>query len=295
MARATNRAGRLGAEACRGRKLGFHDRRATAFNTPHYFLKGVGGHARRLRPRPQRPCDMAIRERGETGRHGGGARRPAPVAELLSRWQATGDHDTFGALYQAIYPTVMSMARAELRRHGCLSPASVDEVLSLVLEHVRRLHAASPTERSVAVFAARQSAQGDPGERYVVWLTRARSRDVLRRDRRRSRRLVTFSALRQGRDVSTSRANGFTTAESATSVADGDPSRLRIVRLALEGLDAQSRQVVEWTLAGRPRHEIAQALGVCAGTVCRRLQRSIERLRGCCEPAVAPRRRRSAR
>ncbi|MCE9632411.1 MAG: helix-turn-helix domain-containing protein [Planctomycetia bacterium] len=210
------------------------------------------------------------------------------ISELLIEWQSIGDPHDFESLVGAIRPIIETQAAAILRRSGFRSSAAVDDVVSLVLDHLRRLHPAQDLETPVTPFAPRSKHGDDDGRRYVLWLTRGRACDVLRRERRRVRRSPTFTDLlvRQRRDLAQQVSTlgilaPAVAVQRGDKTADGGPTAKQIssFRSLIHSLPYDDRRVVEMLLAGRPQKVIAESLGISAGTVSRRKVHALAKLR----------------
>lgn len=201
------------------------------------------------------------------------------LERLLLSWQRTADAECFRALITAVAPLIERIAGTMLRRHGIHDPAAADEVLSLVLDHLRRLPGVLRGDRAVAPFAPPprelQPCASDPGEAYITWLVRDRAHDVARARRRQACHAKLFSQL--DRDDSASLEH------SATDRAAADAQSLEDLcgrlRDAVTQLPPRERSVIELLLAGRSQTSIADALRVCEGTISRLRSRAIAALR----------------
>jgi RNA polymerase sigma factor (sigma-70 family) len=186
--------------------------------------------------------------------HGDGNGGPT---RLLLRWQQSGDHGDFAALWDVAARLTMQTVKQVFRRASCRDTASMDEAVALVMDHLRRLPSGKVTP-----FKAAGS-----GAAYLTWLAGRRAADVLRLRRLRARRLQRLAdAL-----------------PLITAVADGETERDAQNRRALEDcirqLDERSRLVLEAYLRGEPQARAAKAIGVAEGTVTRIRQRAIAELR----------------
>ena len=196
------------------------------------------------------------------------------ITQLLNDWQRDGDHDVFAMLVNIARPTIDAMAVAVLGRAGCRSKAVVDEVTSLVLDHLRRLPGVSGADKPVARFISGTDADHQAGTRYVVWLTQVRARDNLRARRRRARRSPTAHEVRpsHGRPLPAGDGRQQTAAHNAVERHD-------LLCDAVDGLDADGRVLIGMLLAGMTQTAIAASLDVCEGTVSRRRIVAIKRLK----------------
>lgn len=202
-----------------------------------------------------------------------------PLEALLLAWQETADQQCFSGLVKTVAPLAQRIAGWALRRHGIPDPIAADEVLSLVLDHLRRLPGSQRGERTVAAFSPPPSHQrhsaDDPGTAYVLRLTRDRAHDVARSRRRQARHTVLFSQLDRTGVVRLER--------SATARADIDTQALEVqcgrLRDAVTRLPPRERSVVELLLAGKSQATIANTLQVCEGTISRLRGKAIAALR----------------
>lgn len=204
-----------------------------------------------------------------------------PLLErLLLSWQQSADAERFQTLIMEVAPRIERIARATLRRHGIPDPAATDEVLSLVLDHLRRLPGVSRGERAVAPFAPPpvelRPCASDPGEAYITWLVRDRAHDIARARRRQACRALLFSQLDR-LDMASLEQSAATPAEAdVRSSLDGICDRLRE---AVTHLRPRERSVIELLLAGQSQATIADTIRVCEGTVSRLRGRAIAALR----------------
>ncbi|MFM7136981.1 MAG: RNA polymerase sigma factor [Planctomycetota bacterium] len=194
------------------------------------------------------------------------------ISLLMLRWQATGAAAAFEAIVDAVRPQVEQVAKWVLRRHGLRDPAAVDDAVSLVFDHLRRLSASQIGARSVAEFVpasswARCDASRDPGRQFIVCLTTNRARDVVRS--RRRQKSVPFSQL--GADAT----RAFEQTIAAPAAATAGPPPIDRVRTAVARLEPRQRLLVEMLLEGKSQAMIAHVLGVCEGTVSRLRARTI--------------------
>jgi DNA-directed RNA polymerase specialized sigma24 family protein len=199
------------------------------------------------------------------------------VTALILRWQSTGDRDAFAALAAAVAVTVEAVAATELRRRGRHDTALVADALSLVLDHLRRLHRVGANEQPVSAF--RPVAGCDPGAGlvYVRWLARRRVADLARSQRRRDRHEPTFTRC----FGDTCDPAGAATATIASHPASAPPlpaDSLQALDAASRRLDEADRTLADALLTGMSQVEIARRLGVSAGTITRRRQRLLARM-----------------
>lgn len=195
----------------------------------------------------------------------------AGIGSLLDDWQETGDPDRLAALVAAVRPMVEAVAGRVLRSRRIMDRSAVDDVVSLVLDHLRRLPRGHEDERPVAMF--RGAGPGtDRGGAYIRLLSRNRSLDVARSRRRDRRHALPFSAA--GDEV----WQGLVGRGMAT------PHRAEVeahdrLAAAIERLDPELRTVVEMLLDGKSQAVIAHVLDVCEGTVSRVRRRAVAKLR----------------
>lgn len=202
--------------------------------------------------------------------------RPIGALEtLLLEWQATGAPQRLEDLVAVVRPLAETVAGETLRRHGIRDWFAVEEAVSLVLDHVRRLSGATPGDGRVARFEPRRGAVGDdPGRRYITCLARDRGRDVARSRRRLSRRARAFSQLDASDCV---RLHDHRSASD--SEAEPIDATLTALRVSLTALPSRERLLVELLLEGKSQAVIAHTLGVCEGTISRLRIRTIKTLR----------------
>jgi RNA polymerase sigma factor (sigma-70 family) len=196
------------------------------------------------------------------------------VSLLFLRWQETGRETEFEAIVAEVRPQVEQVAERVLHRQGLRDPAAVDDAVSLVLDHLRRLCDAEGRDRPVAKFAPIAGGgchePRDPGRTFVACLAKDRARDVVRA--RRRQRSVPFSQL--GAEATRAFEQRLVASDPA---ADGPPLIDR-VRAAAERLEPRQRLLVELLLEGKNQAMIAHVLGVCEGTVSRLRIRAIAAL-----------------
>ncbi|NDC53309.1 MAG: sigma-70 family RNA polymerase sigma factor [Planctomycetia bacterium] len=199
------------------------------------------------------------------------------VAAALVAWQTTGDDRSLERVIGLAAADLERVAVRALHRLHVRDRAAVDDTLSLVFDHVRRLAAGPGGERPVAPFnpAGRPlRGRGDPGRAYLAWLTEERARDVARSRRRQTRRACCFSEL--GRVPHDRDRTGRILSRTDVAPDDDCPARLHA---AVVRLEPRLRTVVELLLEGKSQAVIAHALDVCEGTVSRLRARALEELR----------------
>jgi len=191
------------------------------------------------------------------------------IGALLERWQASGDPAHLEVLVAAVREVVEDVAARTLVQCHVADRSAVDDVVSLVLDHLRRLPRGGEAERGVARFRGDEVAVGR-GLAYIRLLARNRAIDVVRSPRRRERHGPVFSML----DASGRRT--IATGHDAGEANADDHERLLD---AVARLEPALREVVELLLDGKSQTVIAHMLGVCEGTVSRMRTRAIGRLR----------------
>lgn len=205
-----------------------------------------------------------------------------PVATHLVAWQATGDEGCLERVWATVRPVAQRMIAATLLRLDVHDPSAIDDALSLVLDHLRRLPVASTDGRAVTPFVPRSDPRrdeglADAGLAYILWLSRGRAADVARDRRRRSRDATVFSLLDRRM---TSCLRGC--ADPATNTGDDTEAQgVLSIRLhdGIRQLPARERLVIELLLEGKSQTVIAHVLDVCEGTVSRLRTRAIAMLR----------------
>lgn len=202
----------------------------------------------------------------------------ASLASLLLDWQTTAEPGCLDRLIAAIQPLVERLAAATLHRHGIRDAFAIDEAVSLVLDHLRRLPGSPTGERLVKPF--NPGAGGpcmcsliDAGRSYVAWLARERAADVARARRRRARTTRVFSQLDK---PAAARLRQCAAEDADTSE---QASRCDRLREAIAQLPPRERTVIELLLEGKNQAVIAHALDVCEGTVSRIRARALAALR----------------
>ena len=194
------------------------------------------------------------------------------ITTLLLKWQATAEERHLESLLTMSSELLWQTAHTVLVRCGVSDPAAADDAVALVLDHLRRLPGVAANERRVSQFRPRRSARGtDPGQAYLVWLSKERARDIARRRRARTRNIQSLSAA----EPSGSLTPLYTLVGSSNINAD------ELIRLkqAIEGLKERQAIVIRLLILGQNQARIAAELNVCEGTVSRLRNRAIARLR----------------
>lgn len=194
------------------------------------------------------------------------------LGHLLAAWQSSGDPDRLATLLTVARPIIERTARRMLLRRHVADPAAIDDVVSQVFDHLRRLPGGSTGERLVASFTTRPQAEDD-GCGYVVWLTSRRTMDVVRDRCRCHRQAHCFT------EIAAADLAGLAIAHPAATEASPAEDICCRLHAAIATLEPRQRLVVELLLAGKSQAVIAHVLGVCEGTVSRLRSRAIESLR----------------
>jgi DNA-directed RNA polymerase specialized sigma24 family protein len=210
------------------------------------------------------------------------------IALSLLQWQADGDAAVLEALLRGILPLLERLASRTLRRHGIADCSAVDDAISLVIDHLRRLHGTAADERTVARFRPSCPQQhrrepvdtanaGDTGLAYVSWLIRDRAADVARTRRREAQHAIPFSLLGNiEQRIINKRAEHWSDSVAGIGSAAEEAAA---VREAIAMLEPRLRTVIELLLDGKSQAAIAMTLHVCEGTVSRMRGRAIMELR----------------
>jgi RNA polymerase sigma factor (sigma-70 family) len=199
-------------------------------------------------------------------------KRTHSIAAMLLAWQSTADERHLESLLRVSSHLMWRTARSVLVRHGVADPAAVDDAVSLVLDHVRRLAGVSTNEKKVSRFKpSRTNPATDPGEAYLVWLSTERARDVARTRRTRARFVQSLSEVETG--------NSLTPLQAPVGPSANDTDDVIRLHRAIEGLKDRQAVVIQMLITGQSQATIAAELKVCEGTVSRLRTRAITRLR----------------
>jgi RNA polymerase sigma factor (sigma-70 family) len=183
------------------------------------------------------------------------------LAHLLCEWQVSGDCDKFANLWAHAASLVRQSVRITLARAHIRDPASADDAVSLVMEHLRRLPSGEVTQYDHERDATN----------YLRWLAAMRAGDVIRRRRRQSRR-----------ERSWPEQWGFAPSVNEpedASQAGWAAETILALKNAIAELDERSQDVLMSHFEGERQADTARRLGVCPGTVTRIRQRAVEKLR----------------
>lgn len=193
------------------------------------------------------------------------------VERLLESWQVDRQEQTFDELIHRVTRLVNTTSRQSLLRYNVRDLNAVDDVFSLVLDHLRRLAGCSNDELVVAAFdplkyrcdcSNTTACKHDAGMAYVCWLARSRAADVARqRHRDTTASLCELDERHQ------------------TPVDSQVVWRRETFDRVLGLLDERSQQVLTLLADGHTQAEIAARLRVCEGTVSRIRSRGIQRAR----------------
>lgn len=198
------------------------------------------------------------------------------IADSLQAWQETADEVWLEHVISQTLSTLETIARNMLRRRYVSDWSAVDDTLSLVFDHLRRLPATTRGERGVARFeTTRGRSRGgcDPGLAYLVWLTHERALDVARQRKRQTKRLRLYATVHPVRHLDD------TDFESLSDACETECATAARLQTAVAMLEPRSRSVIQLLLDGKSQAVIAHVLGVCEGTVSRLRSRAIAELR----------------
>jgi RNA polymerase sigma factor (sigma-70 family) len=203
-------------------------------------------------------------------------------AVYLLEWQSTADNRRLEILIEESRSLLERVAKRTLRRHGITDPSAVEDAISLVFDHLRRLPGSHSGDRQVALFfpghlPRSRGSGGDAGSAYLQWLARDRAVDVVRKHRRQVRRAMPFSRL-DGR-AADGLWNHADPEESPSIEATEMTERCHRLHAAIGALEPRLRTVVELLLDGKSQAVIADVLDVCEGTVSRLRVRAIAELK----------------
>lgn len=199
------------------------------------------------------------------------------ICKLLLAWQSSADESDLESLIRATGSLIDRIARATLRRHSISDPDAVDDAVSLVLDHVRRLAGSGTTERRVSPFVCHDAGEAtDPGASYLAWLTTERSRDVARKRHRHARRFQPLSSLGS---VPSGVGRRLASMPPSDGTIDSQGSTPERIERAIGRLDPRLATVLRMLLDGKPQTVIASTLHVCEGTVSRMRARAIVAVR----------------
>lgn len=194
------------------------------------------------------------------------------ITTLLLEWQATGDERHLETLLRVSSDLLWQTARTMLIRCGVADPAAIDDTVTLVLDHIRRLPGVAANERRVSQFRPRRSARGtDPGAAFLVWLSKERARDVARHRRARARHIQPLSQVEP--------SGSLTPLQTLVGSSGADPDDLNRLHRAIDGLKDRQATVIRLLINGQNQAGIAAKLNVCEGTVSRLRNRAIATLR----------------
>lgn len=199
------------------------------------------------------------------------------VSATLVAWQDSGDERWLESLVATTIDEFQHVATAVLRRHGNHDRSAVDDALSLVFDHLRRLRGTESGEHAVARFDAARilnRTPGDAGRAFLAWLVRERSLDVVRQRRRLAKHQRPFTDQR----ISHPRWN------DSWAEWEEEHERWAHFHAAITRLEPRLRNVVEMLLAGKSQAAIAHVLDVCEGTVSRMRAKAIAELKRMMDP-----------
>lgn len=203
---------------------------------------------------------------------------------LLLRWQDEHDDKAFQELVATARLLVTSVAERSLRNVNRDDSFLIEEVVSLVLNHLRRLpfyhQAVANTlagERAVRPF---RGIVHDPnaGRRYLVWLTRRRALDIARRAWRDQRHCRCYTASNP-HQIAAAIMQASCDQQAAAGLRALQDDRLEWIQTMFALLDPADRLLMEMVLEGKTLATIAHMLDCSEGTVSRRRQRIEQSLR----------------
>jgi RNA polymerase sigma factor (sigma-70 family) len=200
------------------------------------------------------------------------------LTRVLLVWQEQSDEPSLKAVIDARLRMIEKVAAGTLVHHHIHDSGAIDEVVSRVLEHLRRLPRDNPGDVRVSQFTPRDQNPA-AADMYLRWLTKRRAVDVATELRRRWRHIKSFTGLTID-DLASDlpeRVLSLTATQPAHSEA-----QVRILHAAIAQLNLRQRQLVQFILDGRPQVAIACELGVSEAWVSRAKQRIISKLRKTC-------------
>lgn len=181
-------------------------------------------------------------------------------------------------------PLLESVAERTLRRFNDADRSLIDETVSLVLDHLRRLPLDDTTlatppaaERLVRPFQPAPHEQ-NAGRRYLIWLTQRRAMDVVRREQRHRRCSRCYTASNPQQIAAAITRASWTRQVTATSQAHQN-DRIEWLQRILDRLAPADRLLMEMVLEGKTLATIAHVLDCSEGTVSRRRRRIEQSLR----------------
>lgn len=199
-----------------------------------------------------------------------------PIAHALQAWQETADETWLEHVISETRSQLESVARGALRRMQISDWSAVDDALTLVFDHLRRLPVKAPSERGVTRFTVGRGTNvdsGDAGLAYLVWLARERALDVARQRRRQAARRRLYATAHHRPLVD----DGGHDASADVDKAECDAAARLHAALAM--LEPRLCLVIQLLLDGKSQAVIAHTLGVCDGTVSRMRTKAIAQLK----------------
>ena len=203
------------------------------------------------------------------------------VSRLLLAWQEKGSQQAFEKLVIEVLGDIEDTARSVFARRKIESGVAIDDVVSLVLDHLRRLRPCCQDDRQVQPFDPSRMVKpacdeaAEAGRAYIRWLSRRRAMDICRAYRRRSKHEAPFTSLPEATILGLVQRP-----VAAEQCSNGEQEKNeQWLAEALSVLDRRSRLVLMLLRAGESQAEIATRLGVHEGTVSRIRMRAIDNLR----------------
>ena len=200
------------------------------------------------------------------------------LGRLLLIFQDQGCHEAFEKLLTAAKPIIESAAKATLRTRNVDAGNLVDDTLSAVLNHLRRLPAHAlrqnteqpASDQAVQAFTP-QPDKPDAGRQYLIWLTQRRAADVARREHRwRRQQSFTETTVSQLDDAIARQS--FTDQHAHTDHRQ-QQEQLTWLQSAFEQLEESEQLLMAMVLEGKTLAVIAHVLDCSEGTASRRRQR----------------------
>ena len=200
------------------------------------------------------------------------------LGRLLLIFQEQGCHDAFEQFVTTAQPLIESVAKATLRTRNVDAGNLVDDTLSAVLNHLRRLHAHAlrqnteqpASDQPVQAFTS-QPDKPDAGRQYLIWLTQRRAADVARREHRwRRQQSFTETTVSQLDDAIARQS--FADQHAHTDHRQ-QQEQLTWLQSAFEQLEESEQLLIAMVLEGKTLAVIAHVLDCSEGTASRRRQR----------------------
>ena len=200
------------------------------------------------------------------------------LGRLLLIFQDQGCHEAFKKLLTAAKPIIESVAKATLRTRTVDAGNLVDDTLSAVLNHLRRLPAHAlrqnteqpASDQAVQAFTP-QPDKPDAGRQYLIWLTQRRAADVARSEHRWGQQQSFTKTTASQLDNAIARQS-FAHQHAHTAHRQ-QQEQLTWLQLACEQLEESEQLLLAMVLEGKTLAVIAHVLDCSEGTASRRRQR----------------------